>query len=221
MPWRFGYMINTQEVHFIIDGIDLDYFYVDGDEVITKTGEDIIVKGKNTWDNIMVKANDRQRYSYIKSYLEYFTAEDITGIELMVNNRFTGVYNSSFEQNRERMVPGRSNEFAYVEITTRAGKGPFMQITPGTYLHKTLPFTLPTKFYSPKYTVANKTVAMGTDMRSTLHWEPNVITNSDGKATVSFFTADKPAGYTIIMEGLTPEGEIGYSREKIKSTAAK
>jgi hypothetical protein len=205
LPWRTGYTIMNQEVHFIIDGMDLDYFYDDGEEVIMQIG-----------DEIVIKPSDRQRYAFIKPYLEFFTAADITGIELMINNKFTGVYNSNFEQNRERIVTGRNNAFAYIEITTRAGKGPFMNIIPGTYLHKTLAYTLPKQFYSPKYTIANKNVAIGTDMRPTLHWAPNVITNIEGKATVSFFTADKPAGYTIIMEGLTPEGEIGFGREKIK-----
>ena len=43
------------------------------------------------------------------------------------------------------------------------------------------------------------------------------FTPSPTKATVSFFTADKPANYTIIMEGLTPEGEIGYKKETLKN----
>ncbi|RYZ99948.1 MAG: hypothetical protein EOP47_15435, partial [Sphingobacteriaceae bacterium] len=201
-PWRNGYKLITQEVHFIIDGIDLDYFYDDTDEVITING---------------MQTNDTKRYRYIKNYLDYFTAEDITGIEIMTSAKYAAKYNTEFEQNRERIAPGRSNEFAYIEITTRSKKGPFMQIIPGTYLYKTLAYTLPTQFYSPKYTVANKAVAMGTDMRSTLHWEPNVITNADGKATVSFFTADKASSYTVIMEGITPEGEIGFGREKIKN----
>ena len=109
----------------------------------------------------------------------------------------------------------------YLEVTTYSGNGAFYKKTPGIYLYRPLPFTLPTQFYSPKYNVTNKTVAMGTDMRSTLHWEPNIITNAEGKATVSFFTADKPASYTVIMEGFTGEGEVGYSRQKIKSTIAK
>ena len=57
---------------------------------------------------------------------------------------------------------------------------------------------------------------MGTDLRSTIHWEPNVITDKDGKATVSFFSADKPADYTVIMEGTDLNGSLGYQRKKLK-----
>jgi len=57
---------------------------------------------------------------------------------------------------------------------------------------------------------------MGTDLRSTIHWEPNVITDRDGKATVSFYSADKPADYTATIEGTDLNGNLGYSSKKIK-----
>jgi hypothetical protein len=93
-----------------------------------------------------------------------------------------------------------------------------MKFTPGTYLHKPLAFTLPRRFYSPKYTVKNKTTAMGTDMRSTIHWEPNIITDKNGKATVSFYSADKPSAYTVTIEGINVDGGAGYIRQKLKAS---
>lgn len=191
-PWRQSYTMRNQEVHFIIDGIDLDRFYPD--EMAEKPG-------------------DTKRYNFIKTYLDYFTTEDITGIELMLNAKYTNAYNGEFEVNRERM--GRTGAFAYFEITTRAKKGPFMQVTPGTYLHKTLPFSLPKQFYSPRYTVKNKTAGVGTDLRSTIFWEPNIITDKDGKATLSFYSADKAANYTVIIEGTDMDGGLGFGRQKI------
>ena len=190
-PWRQSYTLRNQEVHFIIDGTDVDRFY----------------------DEMMEIPGDTKRYNYIKSYLEYFTAEDITGIELMLNNKFTAAYSAAFETNKERM--GRSNAFAYFEITTRAKQGPFMQVTPGTYLLRTLPFTLAKQFYSPKYTVKNKTAGVGTDLRSTIFWEANVVTDKDGKATVSFYSADKAANYSVLIEGIDMAGGFGFGRQKI------
>ncbi|MFD0750937.1 hypothetical protein ACFQZS_12350 [Mucilaginibacter calamicampi] len=192
-PWRQSYTLRNQEVHFIIDGIDLDRFYP---------------------DEMMEKPLDTKRYNYIKTYLDYFTTEDITGIELMVNPKYTNAYNSAFELDRERM--GRFGAFAYFEITTRAKKGPFLEITPGTYLHKTLPFTLPKQFYSPKYTVKNKTAGLGTDLRSTIFWEPNIITDKEGKASLSFYSADKAANYTVIVEGTNLDGALGFGKQQIK-----
>jgi hypothetical protein len=185
-----AYTLDTKKIKFSFDGVDLDYYF---------TGIP-------------------NRYLFIKSYLDYFMAEDIMGIEVMNSPKYAGTYHGDMGRNEIGISP---TYYAYIEITTRSKQGPFMKVTPGTYLYKTLPFTLPKQFYSPKYTVKNKTVAMGTDMRSTLHWEPNIITDAEGKATVSFFTADKPANYTVIMEGANLTGDIGYKRQKIKSTLTK
>ena len=117
---------------------------------------------------------------------------------------------------KEAASGGVLDKYVYVEITTRGGKGPWMKTTAGTYLYKPLPFTLAKNFYRPRYTVKNATTAIGTDLRSTIHWEPDVITDKDGKATVSFFSADKPADYTVVLEGTDLNGGFGYSRQKIK-----
>ena len=91
-----------------------------------------------------------------------------------------------------------------------------MQVTPGTYLFKTLPFSVAKEFYSPKYTAKNKNAAPGTDSRSTIFWAADVITSAEGKATVSFFTADKAADYTVTAEGADMTGDLGYGRQIIR-----
>lgn len=202
IPWRLSYKIRQQEVRFIIDGIDLDYFYNDMDEVFSKIPQ------------VIAQNNDTKRQLFLKPYLEYFTAEDITGIEVMSRTQFARNYDISFEKDRER--GGRSNAIAYLEITTRAKKGPFMQVTPGTYLFKTLPFSVAKEFYSPKYTIKSKSTAPGTDLRSTIFWAADVETDKEGKATVSFFSADKATDYTAIVEGTDMTGNLGYGSQSIR-----
>ncbi len=204
-PWRFSYMLYSQEVHFIIDGIDLDRFFDDKDEVVVERGR-----------KIFVIPNDYKRYQYIQTYLKYFTAEDILGIEVMSSGPYTNKYNADFDVVNDRVGPSKVNEIAYIEITTRSKEGPFMKATPGTYFYKPLAFTLPKQFYRPKYTAANKNTAIGTDMRSTIFWEPNMITDVAGKATVSFYSADKAADYTMIIEGTDMSGGLGFGKNGIK-----
>jgi hypothetical protein len=138
-------------------------------------------------------------------YMNYFMAEDIIGIEIMSSDRFAFAYdrNIAFERVMSKMftVP------VFFEITTRAGKGPFMRRTQGTNMYKPMPFAGTQQFYSPKYTTTDK--ANGKDQRSTIHWEPNINTDSDGKATVSFYSADNPGTYSIILEGTDMNGNIG------------
>jgi hypothetical protein len=177
------YVWNMKKIRFIFDGIDIDRF--SGPEA----------------------ARGNARYHYIKPILDYFTAEDIVGIEIMEQPKYTGTYHNDPVYTADCYV--------YIEVTTRAKKGPFMKVTPGTYLYKTLPFTLAKQFYSPKYTIKNKTTAIGTDLRSTIFWEPNVVTDKDGRATISFYSADKATSYTVLMEGTDLDGALGFGRQQI------
>jgi len=132
-----------------------------------------------------------------KDDLEYLTAEDIKGIEIQYI-----------------ITPGKL-DFAYTYVTTYAGNGKYIKHAPGNYVYKPIPFTAPKEFYKPRYTVKNKTTAIGTDLRSTIHWEPNIITDKDGKATVSFFSADKNATYSVVVEGTDLKGNLGYQKGEI------
>jgi hypothetical protein len=58
-------------------------------------------------------------------------------------------------------------------------------------------------FYSPDYDQKNDP---GHDTRRTLHWEPGIITDDNGKATVSFWNADAAASIRIDVQGITGNG---------------
>ncbi|GAB3929072.1 carboxypeptidase-like regulatory domain-containing protein [Mucilaginibacter myungsuensis] len=62
-------------------------------------------------------------------------------------------------------------------------------------------------FYSPKYGPgANLKFP---DLRTTVYWNPYVKTTADGKAIFSFFNADGPGKYRVIVEGINADGELG------------
>ncbi|WP_316785746.1 hypothetical protein [Pedobacter frigiditerrae] len=102
----------------------------------------------------------------------------------------------------------------YLDITTRSGKGPWIVTTQGIYVHRPLPIYRAKDFYSPKYT-ANKNISTP-DYRSTIFWDANVVTGENGKATISFYAADKPSTYTIKIEGTDLLGRFGYQKSNIK-----
>ena len=199
------FKIKDQKVKFIIDGVDADQTYeyyqpLDGGDV----GEGIT-----------------QRLEFIKDILSNFTAEDILGIEVMYKVNHNSKYNTAFlsttELNNRSFTKKGAFDYAYLEITTRGGHGPFINKTPGVYFYKPLPFSFPQKFYRPRYAVkenGNETP----DLRSTIHWEPNIITDTAGMAMVSFYAADKPTTYTVVVEGSDMNGKVG---SVIKETAIK
>jgi hypothetical protein len=49
-------------------------------------------------------------------------------------------------------------------------------------------------------------------LRSTIFWDPDIITSKEGHAIVSFYTADTPGRYTILIEGCDMRGGIGSKR---------
>ncbi|UEG52607.1 hypothetical protein LLH06_16775 [Mucilaginibacter daejeonensis] len=174
--------------------------------VVSMTPLKLIIDGI---DVDSTKPETISRYEYLKEYLDYYDAEEIKGIELMTSPGNQSKYDSAF-------LPPLAQPWqtVYIEITTRSGSGPFLKKAVGTYVYRPLPFMLPKQFYAPKYRRDPKPDM--TDIRATVHWEPNIITNKDGKATVSFYTADDIGTYTIRIEGADMAGSVGSYTGKIK-----
>ena len=159
-------------------------------------------------------------------YLNH-TAEDVKGIEVMSSAKYTAEYFSRYDPTLPDGTPlsiaaslhyppvlmGPS-DIAFIEITTRSGHGPIIDYTPGMYLYKPLAISTPAQFYKPRYNVTDKTTKK-TDLRSTIDWEPNIITGKNGEAQVFFYTADKPSTYTITIEGADMKGNLGHTLRKI------
>lgn len=59
-------------------------------------------------------------------------------------------------------------------------------------------------FYAPAHAVPNEDPQP--DVRTTLFWEPYLVTDADGKATVSFYNADPVTTIGIDVQGLTEKG---------------
>ena len=178
------FFINSDLARFVIDGMDVDFFY-------SSTG-------------IM---ENSEYYYYIRSYLDYYNAEDVTGIETMQNG-------NSFAYKNRFKDPLDPNTYAFIEITTKSGVGPFLKKRANMYMIKPVNYGNTKVFYEPKYTVANK-ADKKPDFRSTLYWNPNVLANEDGIANFSFFSADKKGSYTVWIEGTDTEGGLGMKVMKV------
>jgi hypothetical protein len=69
------------------------------------------------------------------------------------------------------------------------------------------------EFYSPKYETEEQMT--GVDRRTTIFWKPD-IKISDGNAGFDFYTADSNSTYSVIIEGITNDGQIIRTLGKIK-----
>ena len=79
-----------------------------------------------------------------------------------------------------------------------------------------LGFQMPAEFYAPKYETIEQKNNFTPDLRTTIYWNPNVTVSDDGEAVFDFYAADNtPTTYSVIMEGISDNGAIFSSREKI------
>ena len=64
------------------------------------------------------------------------------------------------------------------------------------------------EFYSPDYSVAKDKQA-NADLRSTLYWQPYIITNKENPtASCSFYNNDITTRFKVVIEGMNEEGKL-------------
>jgi hypothetical protein len=71
-------------------------------------------------------------------------------------------------------------------------------------------------FYQPPYDSYAVREAIFTDNRATIYWNGEMVTDSTGKASVSFYTADLKNDYTVTVQGITEKGELIFKTYTIK-----
>jgi hypothetical protein len=190
------------EKNYITHGGDGAWYFIYDRPVI------LIIDGIDIED-LFPEFNFHDFMSYLKSH----SAEDIKGIEVNISPQY---YNNYLRMGKWMAAPlmERSvREFAFIEVTTRYGHSALIKNTPGVYLYKPLALSWPKQFYKPKYTV-NDTSHVA-DLRSTIDWEPNINTDSTGRAIITFYAGTEPRTYTIIAEGTDLNGNVGTTRRKL------
>jgi hypothetical protein len=101
-------------------------------------------------------------------------------------------------------------------IFTKRGENSNKEFPPfHTKIFSPLGYQQPVEFYAPKYDTPEKRNAQTPDLRTTIHWQPVVQTDSDGLGSFEFYTADENTSYTVVIEGLANDGSIIRKEEKM------
>jgi TonB-dependent SusC/RagA subfamily outer membrane receptor len=72
------------------------------------------------------------------------------------------------------------------------------------------------EFYAPRYETSTQKNDAAPDLRTTVYWNPNVVASDEGVAEVDFYAADAPESYAVVIEGVTPNGQLIYAVERIR-----
>lgn len=128
--------------------------------------------------------------------LRDFPVNEIESVEVLLSIGYTAVY-------------GPAAENGLIIITTKQGKGLSAAdvYAPGLAVTRPKGYDVPRLFYSPQYDV-NPTNQP--DLRTTVYWNPNVISNPDGKAVFSYFNTDQPGNYRVVVEGIDINGYLAH-----------
>jgi hypothetical protein len=138
-------------------------------------------------------------------YLTTIKTEDVGLIEVYLTDGVSGI-NDRYRTNGIISITTKSGSFTPKDkpddLQAQATGGNIITITPKGYYRARF-------FYSPKYDKARSTLQQLSDLRSTIYWNPAIITDKEGNATVDFYNADGRGVYKAVVEGIDYNGNIG------------
>ncbi|MBB5440138.1 TonB-dependent SusC/RagA subfamily outer membrane receptor [Pedobacter sp. AK017] len=127
-------------------------------------------------------------------FLDNIVPSDVESVEVLKSIGNTAIYGS------------RGGGGVLIITTKRGGGFTGSTFTPGIITYSPRGYHLIREFYSPKYDAA--TPDNRPDLRSTVYWNPHVVTDVNGKATFNYFNTDEAGTYRVVIEGIDMMGHL-------------
>jgi hypothetical protein len=129
--------------------------------------------------------------------LDNLSASDVESVEVLRSIAYTGIYG------------GRASGGVLVITTKRGENNSVLQnYAPGLLVYNPKGYSKTRMFYSPQYDDP-KTNTRVADLRTTIFWKPDILTDKNGASSVSYFDADSKGTYKVVIEGIDADGSIG------------
>lgn len=135
--------------------------------------------------------------------LNTVTPAEVESIEIFTRDEL-GTVNRTYQTNGVLVVHTKKKpqgeKMSLADLEKLIPKSNVVTFTPLGFLKKK-------EFYVPKYvTQESRNIS---DLRTTVHWAPDVITDAEGNARLEFYNADGKGSYRIVVEGMDKAGRIG------------
>jgi hypothetical protein len=140
------------------------------------------------------------------SYLANIDPKTVESVEVFLNN---GITNIGAMNNTKGVLVVNSKKIPKGEKISLAD---LKNLIPQKNIATLSPlgYAKVREFYLPKYAVTRSTYEIP-DLRTTVYWNPNVITDkATGKASFDFPNADGKGSYKAVIEGLDIDGNIAH-----------
>lgn len=109
------------------------------------------------------------------------------------NNGVVAIYTTKKEQSK-------GPRMSLAQIEAMLPKSNVVDLTPLGYIKER-------KFYIPKYDTPERRAV--NDIRTTIYWNPDVVTGEDGKVQLNYYNSDGIGSYRVVVEGIDAHGNIG------------
>ncbi|NCD70581.1 carboxypeptidase regulatory-like domain-containing protein [Mucilaginibacter agri] len=137
------------------------------------------------------------------NFLASITPSEVSSIEIFNSDGFSGINRMN---NSNGVVSINMKE---APKGTKVSANDLKQLFPDPNVITFTPkgYARVRQFYLPKYDVSKSVQAA--DLRTTIYWNPGVITDATGAATLNFYNADGRGTYKAVIEGIDVDGNIG------------
>lgn len=133
-----------------------------------------------------------------KNILGTVPVHDVASIEVLRDGGLCAIYGSLGLDGIILITTKHGDEKTDVPKTTE----------PGTLIYTPKGYYRAREFYSPQYDDPKTNLSVA-DLRTTIYWKPNVVTDKDGHAYFEYYNAGAPGTYRVIIEGVDAAGHLG------------
>ncbi|MDP3468723.1 MAG: carboxypeptidase regulatory-like domain-containing protein [Daejeonella sp.] len=137
------------------------------------------------------------------NYLNNINPADVDNIEVFLRDEL-GMVNRMYNTNgvlviNSKVTP-KGTPVSAEELRKLFPQNNVLTFNPHGYIKKR-------EFYSPKY-LSPESRTTGSDLRSTIYWNPRIFTDKAGNMAVEFYNGDNKGTYKAIVEGTDIDGNL-------------
>ncbi len=215
-------MIDNYFLHLIMDGIDLRLNISSR----TPTVQEVIQALKDMPISAYVGIEVLYSYNYTNTRFKPQTSKPFNPegaqqrVLIMSRETFGRGYDREEYDDRytlwlTKLFALHNRDIGYIHITTRLKTGNYdlgnSRLT--HTLYNPVGTIAPKQFYNPQYKM-NEDGSAPLPL-PTVYWKPNIVTDEEGKAKITFYPFSRPWNYSIIIQGADLKGGVGSASVKL------
>ncbi|WP_285010608.1 carboxypeptidase regulatory-like domain-containing protein [Pedobacter faecalis] len=127
--------------------------------------------------------------------VEIFLKDELGTIDRLYNTRGVLVVNTK--------KPVKGQKISVQDLRNMIPEANLLKFSPKGFARQR-------EFYSPKYVNPANTYNFN-DLRTTIYWNPKVITGAGGTSAMEYYNADGNGTYRVVIEGIDKNGQVSRS----------